>query len=112
MKNDEAQPSPEAAREEFFRGVEPEAAQNSLADREAEWSVEDWNKSRLKAAATKSGAYDRTVRRRALSFWRFGGSVHSSRVALAISARKKLSFMPPSMMSHGSTGSAERSRNT
>jgi hypothetical protein len=23
MKNDEAQPSPEAAREEFFRGVEP-----------------------------------------------------------------------------------------
>jgi hypothetical protein len=35
MKNDEAQPSPEAAREEFFRGVEPEAAQNSLADREA-----------------------------------------------------------------------------
>jgi hypothetical protein len=25
MKNDEAQPSPEAAREEFFRGVEPEA---------------------------------------------------------------------------------------
>jgi hypothetical protein len=24
MKNDEAQPSPEAAREEFFRGVEPE----------------------------------------------------------------------------------------
>jgi hypothetical protein len=25
MKNDEARPSPEAAREEFFRGVEPEA---------------------------------------------------------------------------------------
>jgi len=25
MKNDEAPPSPEAAREEFFRGVEPEA---------------------------------------------------------------------------------------
>jgi hypothetical protein len=36
MKNDEARPSPEAAREEFFRGVEPEAAQNSLATREAE----------------------------------------------------------------------------
>jgi len=34
MKNDEAQPSPEAAREEFFRGVEPEAAQNSPAARE------------------------------------------------------------------------------
>ena len=31
MKNDEAQPSPEAAREEFFRGVEPEAAQNHRA---------------------------------------------------------------------------------
>jgi hypothetical protein len=40
MKNDEARPSPEAAREEFFRGVEPEAAQNSLAAREAEWSGE------------------------------------------------------------------------
>ena len=34
MKNDEAQPSPEAACEEFFRGVEPEAAQNALAARE------------------------------------------------------------------------------
>jgi len=31
MKNDEARPSPEAAREEFFRGVEPEARQNPLA---------------------------------------------------------------------------------
>jgi len=30
MKNDEAQPSPEAAREEFFRGVEPEAAETLL----------------------------------------------------------------------------------
>jgi len=39
MKNDEAQPSPEAAREEFFRGVEPEAVQNSLAVREANWST-------------------------------------------------------------------------
>ena len=29
MKNDEEQPSSEAASEEFFRAVEPEAAQNS-----------------------------------------------------------------------------------
>jgi hypothetical protein len=39
MKNDEAQPSPGAAREEFFRGVEPEAAQNFPAVREAERSA-------------------------------------------------------------------------
>jgi hypothetical protein len=61
---------------------------------------------------SEGAAQESTVSRRALSFWRLGGSVHSSRVAFAISARKKLSFMPPSMMSHGSTGSAERSRNT
>jgi hypothetical protein len=35
MKNDEAQPSPEAAREEFFRAVEPEARRNMLAIRRA-----------------------------------------------------------------------------
>ena len=46
------------------------------------------------------------VRRRAFSFCRFGGSVHSSRSALSNSERKKLSFMPPSMMSHGSTASS------
>jgi len=33
MKNDEAQPSPEAAREEFFRGVEPEAGRDLWPDR-------------------------------------------------------------------------------
>ena len=33
MKNDEAQPSPEAAREEFFRGVEPRSVRE--ADRQS-----------------------------------------------------------------------------
>jgi hypothetical protein len=33
MKNDEARPSPEAAREEFFRGVASEAPAESLAAR-------------------------------------------------------------------------------
>jgi len=33
MKNDEAQPSPEAAREEFFRGVSSEAPTEPLAAR-------------------------------------------------------------------------------
>ena len=37
------------------------------------------------------------------SFCRFGGSVHSSRSPLSNSARKNDVFMPPSMMSHGST---------
>jgi hypothetical protein len=35
MKNDEAQPSPEAAREEFFRGVEPEAGGDYSPARES-----------------------------------------------------------------------------
>ena len=41
---------------------------------------------------------------------RFGGSVHSSRRPLSNSARKNDAFMPPSMMSHGSTASSDRSR--
>ena len=48
MKNDEAQPSPEAARGEFFRAVEPEARRNTPAlrrDNEKETG-------RLKAAPT------------------------------------------------------------
>jgi hypothetical protein len=36
MKNDEARPSLEAAREEFFRGVEPEAGEDHGPDREAQ----------------------------------------------------------------------------
>ena len=36
MKNDEAQPSPEAAREEFFPAVESEARQNMLVLRRDE----------------------------------------------------------------------------
>ena len=51
-----------------------------------------------------------TGRNFAFSFWRFGGSVHSSRRPLSNSAWKNDAFMPPSMMSHGSTASCERSR--
>ena len=40
MKNDEERPSPEAASEEFFPGVEPEAAQNSRATRDRNRSEE------------------------------------------------------------------------
>ena len=39
----------------------------------------------------------------AFSAARFGGSVHSSRRLLSSSLRKNVSFMPPSMMLHGST---------
>ncbi len=54
--------------------------------------------------------HDSIGSRRAFSCWRLGGSVHSSRRPLANSFRKNASFMPPSMMSHGSTRSADRSR--
>ena len=47
---------------------------------------------------------------RAFSCCRFGGSVHSSRSAFSNSAWKNDAFMPPSMMSHGSTASRLRSR--
>ena len=47
---------------------------------------------------------------RAFSCCRFGGSVHSSRRPLSNSAWKNDAFMPPSMMSHGSTASRLRSR--
>src|SRR6185503_638454 len=57
-------------------------------------------------------SYCSTGRRRAFSFCRFGGSVHSSRSPFSNSLRKNVSFMPPSMMSHGSTASADRSRKT
>ena len=52
----------------------------------------------------------RTGSSRAFSLARLGGSVHSARVLFSNSARKNGSFMPPSMMLHGSTASLERSR--
>src|SRR5262249_27470498 len=51
-----------------------------------------------------------TGRRRAFSWARLGGRVHSSRSAFAYSAWKNDAFMPPSMMSQGSAASRLRSR--
>ena len=63
-----------------------------------------------RSVVTAASRHDSIGSSRAFSCWRFGGSVHSSRRPLANSLRKNVSFMPPSMMSHGRTRSAERSR--
>ena len=65
---------------------------------------------RSRAAALVTRRYDRIGSSFAFSCCRFGGSVHSARWPLANSLRKNASFMPPSMMSHGSILSFERSR--
>jgi hypothetical protein len=55
MKNDERCAYGQTARSAFFRGVEPEAAQNSLADREARGSDQTRFRETLAAARARDG---------------------------------------------------------
>ncbi len=65
---------------------------------------------RCRSRARRTASDHEHGSRRAFSCCRFGGSVHSSRRPLSNSAWKNDSFMPPSMMSQGSTASFDRSR--
>ena len=64
-----------------------------------------WPRRRSDACRRGSGGYVKTGRNFLFSAERFGGSVHSSFRPLSNSARKNDDFMPPSMMSQGSTAS-------
>ena len=67
----------------------------------ARWAAMVVGAVRFRAGRAGAGAF---------SFARLIGSVHSARALFSSSPRKNVSFMPPSMMSHGSIASPDRSR--